>query len=75
MKERKLPGASGAIHKLARARHALPLRNKTYHLHYHTVEKPTFIIQDKVYFRLDYNKDLGSFPKADELQRLNGAAQ
>uniref|UniRef100_A0A2H1X1N3 SFRICE_028686 n=1 Tax=Spodoptera frugiperda TaxID=7108 RepID=A0A2H1X1N3_SPOFR len=29
MKERKLPGASGATHKLARARHALPLRNKT----------------------------------------------
>ncbi|KAF9799499.1 hypothetical protein SFRURICE_018686 [Spodoptera frugiperda] len=37
MKERKLPGASGATHKLARARHALPLRNKTYHLHYQTL--------------------------------------
>lgn len=33
MEERKLPGASGAIHKLARARHAFALQNKTTYLH------------------------------------------
>lgn len=38
MKERKLPGASGAIHKLARARHALTPCFKATHLQYPTIQ-------------------------------------
>lgn len=75
MKERKLPGASGAIHKLARARHALRSRTKTYHLFSNLMEKPTIKSSIIVYFTVAINIDVCVVLKADELQRLNGAVQ
>lgn len=75
MKERKLPGASGAIHKLARARHALRTRSLTLHLLIKHTGKPTISWEDREYFTVGVIQGISDVSEADELQRLNGVVQ